>query len=262
MNPAPLLSERFAETELLRFAGLSTVPGFAHAIATRPWNLSLRRGPQTERALERRRAICTHLRLDPSRLTVPDQIHAPHVLRVRPEDAGRGGDGGPGLPFLDGMVCNLPGVPLLQLSADCPLIVVVDAARRAFGTAHASWRGTVTRIAAQLITVMGREFGSRPEALRAAICPCASGARYEVGDEVRRIADHALPDAARFFPRVGERWHFDLKAANFAELVAGGVPAERIEVAAECSIGDDRFHSHRRDGAAAGRFGLIAGFVA
>jgi copper oxidase (laccase) domain-containing protein len=83
---------------------------------------------------------------------------------------------------------------------------------------------------------------------------------YEIGNDVFRIAQARLEDAEQFFPTAGGRRFFDLRAANVAQLTAAGVRPERISVAAECTISDLRFFSHRRDGAGTGRFALLAGF--
>jgi copper oxidase (laccase) domain-containing protein len=142
------------------------------------------------------------------------------------------------------------------------LILAVDPERRAFGTAHASWRGTVTSIAAELIRQMIREFRSEPSHLMVGICPCAGAEEYEVGPEIPRIAESRLGDVAAFFPRRNGRLYFDMRAANVAQLVASGVPADRISISSASTMSDRRFYSHRRDGAETGRFALIAGFRA
>src|SRR5215470_11477738 len=115
----PPLVESFEDTQLLRFHSLADRTGLVHAITTKPWNMAPHRGPQSDRALDRRRRLCQHLGLDFDRLTAPDQIHSNHVLRVEPRDVGAGRLGrDDAVPFTDGLVCSLPGVPLLQLSAD------------------------------------------------------------------------------------------------------------------------------------------------
>lgn len=259
MKPVPLIVEPLADSQLMRFLGLSGCAELVHAITTRPWNMAPHRGPQAELALARRAQLCRHLGLDFERLTAAEQIHSHHVLRVRPEDVGAGRTGrDDAVRFVDGLICDLPGVPLLQLSADCPLLLVFDPQRRALGTAHASWRGTVARIAETLVSAMTREFGCRPAELRAGLCPCAGPDRYEIGEEVVRIARSLLPHADRFLPSRGEKHCFDLRTANVDQLLRAGLAPDHIEVAAECTISDTRFFSHRRDGPATGRFALIA----
>lgn len=258
----PLTVEPFEDTALLSFPSLGAVEGFAHCVTTKPWNMAVHRGPDAGLAVERRRRICERLDLPFAHLVAADQIHSAHVVRIIPSDLGRGRtDRADALHFVDGMVCDIPGVPLVQFSADCPLIVVVEPRRRVFGTAHASWRGTVAGITAELIRQMILEFDVTTADLVAAISPCAGPDEYEVGDEVFRVAKARLTQAERFFPLVGARRCFDLKSANVAQLLESGVQAERISVAAEATISDGRFYSHRREGADTGRFALFAGFT-
>ncbi len=256
-----LTSQTFQDTSLLTFPALAGLPGFAHAVTTRPWNMAVHRGPQAHLALDRLLLLCDHLGFSLDRLTAPQQVHSAHVLPVLPTDIGAGSAGShEAVRFVDGLVCDLPGVPLMLFSADCPIIVAVHPGRRVFGAVHASWRGTVGRIAVELVRRLNREFDVAPDELLAAICPCAGPREYEVRDDVFRIAQAQLEDAERFFPTVGTRRFFDLRAANVVQLTSAGVQAERISVAQECSISDHRFFSHRRDGAETGRFALLAGF--
>lgn len=262
MSPQPLLIEHFHDTQLLRFPGFEAIPGFAHAITTRPWNMAPHRGPDAEKAVDRRRRICEHLGFDFDKLTAPDQIHSGHVVRIGLTDIGSGRMGrDSAVRFVDGLVSNLTGVPLLQLSADCLLIMVVDPVRRTIGTAHASWRGTVAHVGSNLIRAMTQSFGSKPRDLMAGLAPCASPPRYEVGEDVCRIAREMLSVGESILPTAPSgRRCFDLKTANARALVETGVSPDKIITAAECTMADDRFYSHRRDGESTGRFALFAGF--
>jgi hypothetical protein len=249
------------DTQLLRFPALEAIPGFVHAITTRPWNMSPQRGPQREWAVQRRQRLCAQLGLPFERLTAADQVHSPHVLRIRECDIGSGREGaGTAMKFVDGLICDFPNVPVMQFSADCPLILAIEPDRRVFGTAHASWRGTVTQIAAELVRMMRVEFGVDPARLRVAICPCAGAEEYEVGEDVYRIAQARLGDVKRFFTVTQGRRFFDMRLANASQLIASGVAAENILSAGASTMSDERFYSHRRDGAETGRFALIAGF--
>ena len=257
----PLASEPLDDTSLLHFPALRGVAGFVHAVTTRPWNMAPHQGPQADLALVRRRRVCWHLGLPFENLTAGEQIHSGNVVRVVSSDVGAGRDGRHNaISFIDGMICDLPEVPLIMFSADCPLVLAVDPDRRVFGIAHASWRGTAARISEELVRLLVAEFGVRPDGLLAAIGPCAGPERYEVGEEVRRIVMTRLEGGAGFCRAHGDRWLLDLKQANVAQLVACGVRRECISVASECTIGDERFFSHRREGAGTGRFALIAGF--
>lgn len=251
------------DTALFYFPSLRALPGFAHAITSRPWNMATHCGPAADLAVARRRRICEFLGLPFENLTAPEQTHSPYVLRVLESDVGAGRDGRhTAIRFVDGLVCDIPGVALMQFSADCPLILFVEPSRRIVATAHASWRCTVCGIAEEVVRQLRGCLGIDPANLHVGISPCAGPERYEVGEDVRRIARARLPEADRFFhPKAGAIF-FDLRAANVDQLLRGGVSPERITVAAQCTLGDERCYSHRREGNRAGRFALVAGFLA
>jgi len=254
MHELPCQDGRFFE-----FPGLSAEARLVHAFAAKPWNLAPHRGRDCERAVEHRRVICDMLGVSFERLTSPRQVHGAEMLRVEKEDIGRGRLGrDDAVPFVDGLLTDRPGVPLILLSADCPLVLAFDPLHPAVGIVHASWLGTVAGITTRLIERMRAEFLSDPSTLRAAIAPCAGPCCYEVGPEVRRIFRTRMPEADVFFAPKDHKYLLDLPSANVAQLTAAGVPPHRIEVAGACTICDTRFWSHRRDGPEAGRNALVA----
>lgn len=160
----------------------------------------------------------------------------------------------------DAVWTSRPGLGVAGRSADCPLVLVgIAGPTPVWGFAHASWRSTVRAITARLLAAMTAA-GGDPARARAVICPSAGPCCYEVGPEVHEEACRRLGAAAadHFAPR-GDRWILDLWAANRAQLTAAGVPPEAIAVAGVCTICTDRFPSHRRQGAAAGRFAAAIG---
>ncbi len=252
--------ERCGDLTLLRFEILADAPRLAHAVAGRPHNFAPHRGPQRDEAVRRRRQVCDLLKLPFERLTSPAQVHGPDVLAVEEGDIGCGRDGRESaVPHVDGLITDRPGVPLVLLSADCPLVCVFDPDRPAVGAVHASWKGTVAGAAGRLVAMMARTFGSRTERLRAGVAPSAGPCCYEVGHDVRRLARTRLEQADRFFIERDGRLFFDLWEANRRQLIDAGVPATAIEVAGLCSICDRRFWSHRREGPETGRTALFIG---
>lgn len=163
----------------------------------------------------------------------------------------------------DALWTDVPDLGVVGRGADCPLILV--AGRRTDGTAlwgfaHASWRSTVARITATLMLRL-REAGLQEASARALICPSAGPCCYEVGAEVREAARRGLGESsASFFAPWGDRWRLDLWAANVRQLTDAGVAAAAITVTGHCTIcGGDLYPSHRRQGAAAGRFAAFVG---
>lgn len=182
------------------------------------------------------------------------QVHGGRVLRA--DGPGLAGDA-------DALWTDRTGLAVVGRGADCPLILVGgrrDDGSPVWGFAHASWRSTVAGITASLLAAMAAT-GWRADTARALVCPSAGPCCYEVGDEVRVAAVAALGGgAAAHFSRRGDRWLLDLWAANSEQLAAAGVPRDAITLTGLCTIcGGDRYPSHRRCGAQAGRF---AAFIA
>jgi YfiH family protein len=246
------------DTTLLRFPRLAAEARLVHAITTKPWNLASHRGPDAGRAIERRRRVCDWLGMSFDRLTCPAQVHGGEAVVITDDIVGAGRFGrDDAVPFVDGLVTDRPGVPIINLSADCVLVLSYDPVRRAVGSAHASWRGLVAGVAANLITQMRRSFACDPANIRAGIGPSAGPQRYRVREDVIRVLATRVEDPERYLVRDGGGVNLDLWRLANDQLVGAGVPSEAIETARLCTMSDARFFSHRRDGQETGRFALM-----
>ncbi len=173
-------------------------------------SVGLTRAPDPAAVHAARHRFAELLGLDPASLTVLGAVHGSDVARVdAPQDR---------VEDVDGLITDRPGIALFATYADCYPIVLWDPEHHAAGLAHAGWRGTEARVAARAVEAMGREFGSRPESLKAVIGPGICGRCYEVGEEV----------GSRFDPRFVRdsetgRLLLDLAAANRSQLEEAGV---------------------------------------
>ncbi len=253
-----MIEETHGELELLRFASWSREPGLVHAVTTKPQNYAPHRGSEREDAVRWRQQVCRILGVPFENLTAPEQVMGAEVLPIEGSDIGCGRAGrNSAVRYVDGLVTRQRQVPIVLLSADCPLICAFDPALPAIGAVHAGWQGTLAGAAANLIRQMVRQFGSEPARLLTAITPSAGPCCYEVGSDVRRLTRTRLTDADACVRERKGRLTFDLWAANRSQLIEAGVADEHIEVAGLCTICDERFWSHRRDGPEAGRFALF-----
>jgi YfiH family protein len=237
------------------FAALAAAEGLAHGVTTRAGPAFGRDGRSARTATAAGAAAAA---LGLPAVAWVHQVHGGTVLRVR----------GPGCAGeADGLVTDEPGLALLGRSADCPLVLVAGRRRDgslAVGFSHASWRATVRGVTAAVIGRLRDELGVDPATVVAGIAPSAGPCCYEVGAEVREEAVDRLGEgAARFFARVGDRWHFDLWSANLAQLTAAGVPAGAVVGSGLCTICQgERFWSWRVQGESAGRFAALVGVLA
>ena len=167
------------------------------------------------------------------------QVHASAVARLR-EASGEQRD--PSLPA-DGQATAVRGLAVIVLTADCMPIALASGG--AVAMVHAGWRGLAAGVVEEGVRALG-ELGGSAEETVAVIGPCAGACCYEVGEEV-----HAAFEGAH---RRGA--HIDLRAIARDRLLAAGVGEVR-DVAA-CTICDERWFSHRREGERAGRQGGVA----
>lgn len=225
-GPAGLL------TDLITIPDLAGEGGLVHGFSTLAMG-SMRRS-EAELLTPARRRFAARLGLDGEYISVAGAVHGAKVARV---DAPRGAVEG-----VDGLITDKPGLPLLATFADCYPIVLYDPTRHVAGLVHAGWRGTAAGVTREAVGALEREFGSRPEELVAGIGPGICGDCYEVGEDVAAQFD---PAVARPGARAGKVL-LDLAEANRRQLVAAGVPAERIHSSGICTLETPELPSHRR----------------
>ncbi len=239
-SPVPLL-----EVDLGRGvrAGFTTRAG---GISPEPWaslDLGLGVGDDPARVRANRAAVSAALGAPVHFVT---QVHGRDVLVVD--------DGAPGvsdaLGEADALVAT-SGHALGVLVADCVPVLLADPERGLVACAHAGRRGVEQDVVGAAVDALVG-LGARREALRAVVGPSVCGSCYEVPEGMR----------AGVAARVPETWAqtragtpaLDLPAGVAAQLAAAGV--RQVEVLGVCTLEDERFFSHRRDGreAPTGRF--------
>jgi hypothetical protein len=190
---------------------------------------------------------------EPEGLLRVRQVHGPAVVLVREPLPGDLGEA-------DAVVSAVPGRRPAVATADCVPVLAAAAGGRVVAAIHAGWRGLAAGVVAEAMAALRREAGSLGAGsaeVVAAVGPCIGGCCYEVDEPV------LAPLARRFgaeLDRVlgpGRPGHalLDLGALVRVELLREGLDPAGIGVleraCTHCDAG--RFHSFRRDGAAAGR---------
>lgn len=268
---APLLSEpkldtRLDPSSLHRSNLLSSVPWIVHGITRRvpglgraDGNIGYTAPRDREDAWEMRRLWLSAAGLDARTIAVGSQVHGAGVAVVTAGDAGRGAEpGSRSVGPADALITAEPGVVPTTLHADCMAILLCDPVRRVVATIHAGWRGTVADIAGETVRTMADRFGTIPGDLLGYLGPAIGACCYEVGDDVRDAWEAAGRDVRPYFRPSGERWLFDLAAANRWLLERAGVPAGQIEESGICTrCNGGEWFSHRGQGPETGRFGAF-----
>jgi YfiH family protein len=205
-------------------------------------NLSTQTGDGHEHGREARDMLCDELGLD--WLCASRQVHGTFVQRVR---SATGSRGEAVAIDADGHATTLSGIGAMVLTADClPVTLGSDGV---VAMIHAGWRGLAAGVLEEGVASL-REFGADGP-IEAIVGPGAGVCCYEVGPEVHAAFGQDGPDVPY---RDGK--NIDLRGIARERLLTAGVA--RVHDADACTICDERFFSHRREGARAGRQGGIA----
>ena len=104
---------------------------------------------------------------------------------------------------------------------------------------------------------MGREYGSQPRNIRAAIGPNIGPCHFETDEDVPQAMRAAFgPEVEAWITPKGKKYFLDLKAINRLVLNRAGV--ETVEMSTECTVCQcGRFWSHRVTGGQRGSQGAI-----
>lgn len=234
------------------------VPGLRHGFGTRrggvstgcfsSMNLGYNRGDLPERVSENYRLFHRNTDTNQEKLVYVRQIHSDLLHRA---DAGRSclrQDG-------DGVVTDVPGLPLACYYADCMPVLLYDPARRAVGAIHSGWRGTVQDILPKAVAKLQADYGCKPENLIAAVGPSIGPCHMEVGPEVRaqfleRGYDTVQPRDDSLYLDLWETAHIQLRGAGLLE--------ENIHIARICTYCEQElFFSHRRMGERRGNHAAV-----
>ena len=191
-----------------------------------------------------REYLAVYLATDPAGLKFQKQVHASHIRIIdknsKEEES-------------DGMITNQKGVILNITIADCCAILVHDPLKDAIGAFHSGWRGTRENIAKKGIDKMKKEYSSNPAELKIYLSPCASGDKYEVGEEVAEF----FPDSVKYIG--GGKYLLDIPKEVSNQLTEAGCKTENIEISGKCTISDQEYHSYRRDRERSGRMSAVIG---
>jgi len=199
--------------------------------------------------------LCDALDMPLERMVYTKQVHGTEVRAVTEKDS-------TGLFQVseyecDGLVTNVPDVPLIAYTADCIPVLLYDPVKKAAGAVHAGWRGSVAGIAARAVEAMQSRYGAKPEHIRAAIGPnigpCCFETHNDVPDALRALLG---AQAERFIEKRGSKFHVDLKGANRLVLERAGV--RNVDVSDHCTAcRQDLYWSHRVTGLARGSLAAI-----
>lgn len=239
----------------LTYDALSRIPFIRHAFSTKLGEGSMTVHPMDmsfdhddyDAVTGNYRRFCAASGFDYDSLVASSQDHHTFVRVVTAAEKGIGIFRAKDIESVDALVTIVPGVTLCTYYADCTPIFFVDTATKAIGLAHAGWRGTVGRIAQEVLRTMHRSFGTHPADVVCAVGPNIMSCCYEIDEPVAQAFRALNLDSGRFLtPKGGGKYMADMLECNRQILVDCGVRAENITLGDLCTrCNSDLLWSHR-----------------
>jgi polyphenol oxidase len=141
-------------------------------------------------------------------------------------------------------------------TADCVPLILISTDYSCGSILHCGWRGAVKGIVLRALSLFLKAEISTAD-IQAYIGPAAQSCCYEIGEEVVKEFDSAQPqDMVGIIQPVTEnsgRFYASVSLLITAQLLSSGVPYEKVYAMKNCTICDENFYSHRRQGEASGR---------
>jgi len=214
-------------------------------------NLGFEVGDARKNTLENFRLFTSAVGIDYRNLVFSSQKHNKNIRLVTKKDMGKGITGERDYSNVDGLITNIPGLPIVTFHADCTPVYFYDDENKAIGLAHAGWKGTAMEIVAEMLDRMSGAFGTDAGKVKVAIGPAICGKCYEVdGDVIVRLNSMSV-DVSEYiaYDKMTQKYFPDLPLINREILVSRGVSPENISVSGLCTKENpELFFSHRRHG--------------
>lgn len=194
-----------------------------------------------------------------------EQVHHNVIQKVGKAQGGRGKDsmettieGCDGLYTIDQDImlalCYADCVPLYFFSTETPIV----------GIAHAGWRGTVNKIAVNMVHEWLLNEHIPLESIHVTIGPSIDECCYEVDQTVMTQVNGIIPSMIKdkIYKDSTNPNHYmlNLKELNYHLLITeAGIPKENLQVSSLCtSCRTDLFYSHRKEN---GHTGRMLGYI-
>jgi len=248
----------FEKTGMVKHCFTTRVGGVSQGIYN-----SLNTSPMKEDSIENvhknLEIVCGAVGIDYTRLVFTDQTHSDNIRVVTEADVGKGLNGQIDIADTDGLITNIPGIPLITEYADCVPLFFLDTRNKVIALAHSGWKGTVLKIGAKTIKRMNEVYGTKPHDCLVGIGPSIDKDCFEVGPEVAQEFRDSFSYWNEFIEPFGEtKFKIDLWKVIIHMLKDLGVPEENITVSGFCTkCNEELFFSYRRDKGRTGSMSAI-----
>ncbi len=258
------------KVKYITFKGLADIPFIKHGFSTRfggvsegvysSLNLGLKTGDKPNNVKENIKRFASAVGVNHENLVISDQVHGNVVKVVNNEDSRKGYLKQKDYNGIDGLITNVPDIPLMAIFADCVPIFFVDIVKKVVGIGHAGWKGTKLKIGEKIVQTMADTYDSRIDEIIAVIGPSIGKCCYEVDSGVAEQFDKDFRNTSTFIfsEEKKGKYRLDLWEANRIVLNEAGILNKNIIISNLCTgCNSDLFYSYRKENGNTGRMGAI-----
>lgn len=187
------------------------------------------------------------------------QTHTKNIRIVTSNDKGKGVTQKRDYRDVDGLITNEKNIALVTTHADCVPIFFYDPVKKVVAVAHSGWKGTLYKIAEEMIKKFVHDFNSNASDILVSIGPSLCQDCFEVDADVKDLFLNENQNYEKFMYHIGEKSYIDLWAINEYILINNGVKKENIDnmnICTKCNM--DKFFSHRGQ---KGKRGIMAAVI-
>lgn len=182
-------------------------------------------------------------------LVLSDQTHETNIRVVSEQDTGSGMIKPKTYTGIDGLITNVPGIPLMTFHADCTPLFYVDPQQKVIGVAHAGWRGAFSGMASKMVQAMKEVYHCRPENIQVGIGPSIGKCCFLIRRDVYKHVKIFPKYVTRISKVNEEQWRLSLESVHENFLRLENIPEDNIWKSNRCTCcEEDKFFSHRRMG--------------
>lgn len=261
--------ENSGQIQFITFDALKNIPFIRHGFSTKiggvsqgvydSLNLGLKTGDCAFDVRQNIKLFTVGVGLNYENLVISDQVHGDVIKIVLEADKGKGYFKERDYSSVDGLITNIPGIPLLTIFADCVPLYFVDTTKKVIAVSHAGWKGTRLKIGKKTVEMMVRHYDSDPKDIIALIGPSIGKCCYEVDQSVINEFENSFENVSSFtIPKKDGKYMLDLWTANKIVLLEAGLWDKNIRISNLCtSCHSDLFYSYRKENGVTGRMGAI-----
>ena len=207
-------------------------------------NLALHVGDDPLKVLQNRQILADNENFYIDNLIYMDQVHSDNIVIVTDTLTNK-------IESCDGIITNLPNVPLMVMVADCIPILLYDSKKQVIGAVHAGRNGTFLEIAKKAVSKMKEEFNSDAKDIKVYLGTSINSCCYEVGKDLADVCQKSF--GKKYVIERASSFYLDLQTLNKDQLISAGLDEKHINISPTCSCCDKNYFSYRRDGVT-GRF--------